>query len=405
MADRGFPERPRRRIRAALIRLLKIGLLTGLVVFVAAVVVTVTTRLPLEAPSARGALEWVGAIHVHTVASDGGGTLDEVAAAARATGLDFLTITDHNVWPMDASTYLDGRLMVLGEEARVPSGHILVIGGDDPRERRARRAEAEDRGSPLGSSVPAGGGLRIVAHPEGPGEPWQDWDPAGFDALEIWNWDTELRDDGLDDWPKALLLLPAEPVAAMLQLVDRPTATLARWDRLLALGHRVPGVCSVDAHANVPVTDELALPFPAYRDLFSLARQHVILGAPPTGDAENDAALVTEALRSGRSFCALDGFADASGFAAEAVRVDGAVTFGGELVWESGAVRITASVPDISVPTIVRLYRNGSLTSEGRGPDFDSGALASPGAYRLEIYAELRRGEVPWIFTNPIWVL
>jgi len=309
-----------------LTRLLKITLVTGLLAFVAGVVVSVTTRLPLEAPSARGALEWVGAIHVHTVASDGGGTLAEVAEAARVSGLDFVTITDHNLWAMPGPEYVDGRLMVLGEEARVPSGHILVIGGDDPEERRARRAEAEERGSPLGSSVPAGAGLRIVAHPEGPGEPWQDWDPSGFDALEIWNWDTELRDDGLGDWPKALLLLPAEPVSAMLELVDRPTATLERWDQLHRDGHRTPGVCSVDAHANVPVTNDLALPFPAYRDLFSLARQHVLLGAEPTGDAAHDAALVTEALRLGRSFCALDAIADASGFTAEAVAFDESAT-------------------------------------------------------------------------------
>ena len=386
-------------------RLLKITLVTGLLAFIAVVVVSVTARLPLEVPSARGAREWVGAIHVHTVASDGGGTLAEVAAAARVTGLDFLTITDHNVWAMPAPAYMDGRLMVLGEEARVPSGHILVIGGDDPEERRARRAEAEERGSPLGSSVPAGAGLRIVAHPEGPGEPWRDWDPAGFDALEIWNWDTELRDDGLDDWPRALLLLPAGLVSGMLELVDRPTATLERWDRLLSEGHRVSGVCSVDAHSNVRVTEELALPFPAYRDLFSFARQHVLLGAEPTGDAVHDAALVTEALRFGRGFCALDGIADASGFSAEAVSLDESVTFGGEIPWEAGAVRITASLPDISVPTIVRLYRDGSLVSEGRGPAYDSEALAAPGVYRLEIYVELRRGQVPWIFTNPIWVL
>jgi hypothetical protein len=384
---------------------LKIALVTGLLTFVAAMVVSLTTRLPLEAPSARGALEWVGATHVHTVASDGGGTLDEVAEAARVTGLDFVTITDHNLWAMPGPRYIDGSLMVLGEEARVPSGHILVVGGDDPEVRRARRAEAEERGSPLGSSVPAGAGLRIVAHPEGPGEPWRDWDPAGFDALEIWNWDTELRDDGLGDWPKALLLLPAEPVSAMLELLDRPTATIERWDQLLADGHRVPGVCSVDAHSNVPVSGDLALPFPAYRDLFSLARQHVILGAEPTGDADHDAALVTEALRFGRSFCALDGIADASGFSAEAVSLEESTTFGGEISWEAQGSRITASVPDISAPTIVKLYRDGVVVSEGRGPDYDSGALAAPGVYRLEIYVELRRGQVPWIFSNPLWVL
>ena len=385
-------------------RLLKITLVGGLLVFVASVVVTVMTRLPLETTSTRGAREWVGAIHVHTVASDGGGTLEEIAAAAGATGLDFVTITDHNLWAMPASGYIGGVLMVLGEEARVPAGHILVIGGDDPEMRRARRDQAEAGGSPLGSSVPAGRGLRIVAHPEGPGEPWRDWDPTGFDALEIWNWDTDLRDDGLDDWPKALLLLPAEPVAAMLELLDRPAVTLERWDRLLSEGHRIPGVCSVDAHSKVPMTRNLALPFPAYRDLFALARQHVLLEAEPSGDATYDAALVADALRTGRSYCALDGVADASGFTAEAVSLDRSVTFGGEITRGSDAVRITASVPEISAPTIVRLYRNGVLVSEGRGPEYDSGSLAAPGAYRLEVSVELRWGEVPWIFTNPIWI-
>ena len=191
----------------------------------------------------------------------------------------------------------------------------------------------------------------------------------------------------------------------MLELLDRPTASLERWDQLLSDGHRVPGVCSVDAHSKVPVTRELALPFPAYRDLFSLARQHVLLGAQPTGDAANDAALVTEALRFGRSFCALDGIADASGFSSEAVSLHGSVTFGGELPWEAEGVRITASVPEVSAPTTVKLFRDGSVVSEGRGPDYDSGLLAAPGVYRLEIYVELRRGQVPWIFSNPIWVL
>ena len=38
-----------------------------------------------------------GVVHVHTTLSDGGGTPEEVIAAAQAVGLDFLAITDHNV--------------------------------------------------------------------------------------------------------------------------------------------------------------------------------------------------------------------------------------------------------------------------------------------------------------------
>jgi len=119
----------------------------------------------------------------------------------------------------------------------------------------------------------------------------------------------------------------------------------------------------------------------------------------------HDAGLVTEALRVGRSFCALDGIADASGFTAQAVNSRQTVTLGGELMLQDGNVRITASVPEVSAATMVRLYHNGTVVSEGRGPNFDSGVLAAPGAYRLEVYVELWRGQVPWIFSNPIWVL
>ena len=37
-----------------------------------------------------------GVVHVHPTLSDGGGSPEEVAAAARATGLGFVVITDHN---------------------------------------------------------------------------------------------------------------------------------------------------------------------------------------------------------------------------------------------------------------------------------------------------------------------
>ena len=377
----------------------------GLVAIVAAATLSVSSPFPVGGPSAPAAREWVGAIHVHTAASDGGGTVDDVARAARAAGLDFVTITDHNTWAMPAPIYRDGRLLMLGEEATVPAGHILVIGGGDPEARRARRGAAAERGTPLGPSVSAGGGLRIVAHPEGPATPWRSWDPSGFDALEVWNWDTDLRDDGFGDWWKVLLLLPTEPVGAMLELVDRPTLTLERWDELLSGGHRVAGVCSVDAHSNVRLMEGVALRFPAYQDLFRLARQHVVLGTEPTGDAVRDAALVTEALRLGRGFCALDAVADASGFSAAAVSELGAATFGDVLSWGGGPVRITASAPALPAPTVMRLFRDGFLVSEGRGPGYDSGDLAEPGAYRLEVYVELAGGLVPWIFTNPIWVV
>ena len=52
-------------------------------------------RSPIRDPLAADE-EWVGAVHIHTRYSDGGGTIDEVASIAADVGLDFVIISDHN---------------------------------------------------------------------------------------------------------------------------------------------------------------------------------------------------------------------------------------------------------------------------------------------------------------------
>ncbi len=66
-------------------------------------------------PPGDGYARAAGVVHVHTTLSDGGGTPEEVIRAARATGLDFLGITDHN--NLDAKPfegYHDGVLVLVG---------------------------------------------------------------------------------------------------------------------------------------------------------------------------------------------------------------------------------------------------------------------------------------------------
>src|SRR6185295_11142416 len=41
--------------------------------------------------------EIIGNLHLHTIASDGTGSHDEVAMAAVRAGLDFIVYTDHNI--------------------------------------------------------------------------------------------------------------------------------------------------------------------------------------------------------------------------------------------------------------------------------------------------------------------
>lgn len=371
---------------------------TLLVLTTVAVAALVTPPAP-HTPSEPGAGEWVGVLHVHTVASDGGGTVEDVAEAARDQGLDFVLLTDHNRWGADAWSYRDGPLVVVGEEVSTPYGHLLVAGGLRVGDRgdglRAAATRGPDR---LPVVVDPGEGLRIVAHPDTRPR-WTAWDEGHFDGIEIWNADSERKNDGPWDWVHALALLPLRPMRAFLRLHDYPAPTLARWDRLLERGP-VVGVCSVDAHQRLglPLWD---LPFPTYRQAFGLARQHVLLEEEPTGDPEVDGQALLEAIRAGRSYCGFALVSDPRGLVVEVRSGKERAGLGDTLPWRPGA-RITVALPAGGAEAEIRLIRDGEEAARGQGRRWQA-QLPGPGVYRLEAFLPgWRERPLPWILTNPI---
>ncbi|NUR27153.1 MAG: PHP domain-containing protein, partial [Catenulispora sp.] len=79
----------------------------------------------------RGRAWYRGDCHLHTVYSDGKRLPAEVAAGARAAGLDFMVSTDHNtssshaVWGQYAGLDL---LIIPGEEVTTRNGHWVALG-------------------------------------------------------------------------------------------------------------------------------------------------------------------------------------------------------------------------------------------------------------------------------------
>ena len=75
--------------------------------------------------------EVVGTIHLHSVYSDGSGTVDEILAAAEGIGLDFLVLTDHNSLDARAAGYEGWHgsvLLIVGDEVSSRNGHCLALG-------------------------------------------------------------------------------------------------------------------------------------------------------------------------------------------------------------------------------------------------------------------------------------
>jgi hypothetical protein len=132
-----------------------------------------------------------GDCHVHAVHSDGELTPAQVAAEARAAGLDFIATTEHNTtsahgaWEEHAGPDL---LVVLGLEVTTVSGHWLALGvrpGQLVDWHYDAQANVIDRRL---EDVHRVGALCVAAHPYAPYPTGTfEYPLRGFDALEVWN--------------------------------------------------------------------------------------------------------------------------------------------------------------------------------------------------------------------------
>jgi len=208
-----------------------------------------------------------GDLHLHSVHSDGENPIPDLVAAARARGLDFLTLTDHNTVAQNphlpAASTAD-VLLIPGEEITSYYGHANVWGLDcwldfrlrTPADAEALIAEAHRRGL-----------LFSINHPKDGGPDW-DWKAVrGFDCLEVWG---------------------------ALWWVSNYQA-LAWWDELLREGRRVVAVGGSDIHLvrtpervyphelGNPTTWVWAESFSQTAILDGIRRGHVFLTSEPAG--------------------------------------------------------------------------------------------------------------------------
>ncbi|MGO4428833.1 CehA/McbA family metallohydrolase, partial [Streptomyces sp. MCAF7] len=125
---------------------------------------------PPQRAKGRGRAWYRGDSHLHTIHSDGKRTPAEVAAAARAAGLDFITTTEHNTTsshPAWEGLWGDDLLILTGEEVTTRNGHVVAL-GTDPGVFIDWRYRARDNAfGKYARKIRQAGGLVIPAHPHG----------------------------------------------------------------------------------------------------------------------------------------------------------------------------------------------------------------------------------------------
>jgi len=373
----------------------------------AALVAAVVLYFALTLPPAtqhlgpRSATTIYGAYHVHTLRSDGSGSLDDVAVAAAAAGLQFVIVTDHGdgTRTPEPPRYRHGVLVIDAVEISTTEGHLVAVGLRDASP-YPLGGEARD----TLEDVHRMGGWTVAAHPDSPrvALQWRGGD-LPVDGVEWLNADSEWRDEG----PGRLLLTlghylwrPPESIAS---LFERPQASLRRWDEALRT-RAVVGLAGVDAHAKIGLdedaeTQESRTLFarPSYADMFRTVASGITLRDPLTGDSLADAAFVMRALRTGQVFSVMWAVAEPGEIVFSATDGNQIVRMGESLTSE-GPVTVSASLSAPAAAELVLLRDGMEVVSGARSLTYRH--TGSPATYRVE--ARLPGVSVPWIVTNAI---
>jgi hypothetical protein len=315
-------------------------------------------------------LDLRGAIHVHSERSkDAKGSLADILSQARAVGLDFVVLTDHN---QRADSSDDADVIVVGGAEFGPEGHLLGIGQQTDMTSRQPRAQ-------LAEAIRQAGGIPIAAHPCDPYQPFPRDALPLMDGMEIYSLSHDINDEGIPLYLLKFLIFPFDRMGVLESVVDVPQEPLAIFDEVLA--HKdFLGIGSTDAHGTHGLKHGMA---------FTIVQTHVLA-------RERSSAAILEALRARRAYVSFEYLRPVRAF-------DFAVTgpshesMGATVAFAPGLEIVIRVAPSADV----RLVRDG--VTAGRWPEASEvhEPVREPGVYRVEA----RTGGHIWILSNAIRVV
>jgi hypothetical protein len=337
-------------------------------------------------------------VHLHSLYSDGTGTVPEIARAARRAGADVVLLTDHDTLEArrrgEEGWYGDVLLLVGEEVSPARRNHYLAFGVDEEIDHSDLDALGICR------AVAEAGGFGFAAHPwsagserfrkrVGHGMPFDGLDSEHLHGVELWSF---VNDTGeAVDSVAGLLRFVLAPERA---LDHPPERNVRAWDELCR-ERRVVALGGLDAHQfGRRVGRFVPLRIMSYQRSFRFIRTHVLCERPPTGELEHDREQVFAALREGRCFIAVDSIAPARGFSFEADDVP----MGGEALAGRRTLRVRAPLP-----ARLRLMRDGAEIAGAGGTLLDA-EVEEPGVYRVEALRSAHGRERTWILSNPIYL-
>jgi hypothetical protein len=315
-------------------------------------------------------LDLRGALHVHSEHSkDARGSQADILAQARAVGLDFVLITDHN---QRCESSDESDVLVVGGAEFGPEGHLLGIGQTKDLTSRQSRPQLAD-------AIREAGGIAVAAHPCDPYQPFPRDALPLMDGMEIYSLSHDINDEGIPLYALKFLLFPFDRAGVLHSVVDVPDEPIAIFDQILAQKDFL-GIGSTDAHGTHGLQHALA---------FTIVQTHVLA-------REHSSAGILEALRARRAYVSFEFLRPVRAFD---FTIDGPShgSIGSTVPFAPG-LEITITVAPAAE---LRLVHDG--VTAGRWPEAGEvhEPVRQPGVYRVEA----RTGGRVWILSNAIRVV
>jgi hypothetical protein len=284
----------------------------------------------------------------------------------------------------------------------------------------------------ISKTIVKNGGIVFYAHPEEE----HNWGNSWYQGMEIYNFHADTKDEILIPQVANFIINGRKyPQWSLREMFDEQTAILARWDSMNTV-RKIVGFSAVDTHenqniraryindgriewigpnANVIDTSRVAFwnrwllhppdksgwifrwMIDTYREGFTYITNYVF------ADTLSVASL-SDNIKKGHLYTAFRSLGDAGGFMFNCTDQKDRI-FG--MMGDSVSLdRIKAFYAVSPLPGQFRLIHDGRVVNTSTYDSFEYKweDLIEKGAYRIEIHFRIREKDLPWLYSNPIYI-
>lgn len=361
-----------------------------------------------------------GIIHVHSNFSDGGGTPDEIAEAAKAAGHDFVILTDHNNYDARKKGYeraYGNTDLFVETESSLPVGHTVSFFSLSDKLKNSDRQSIEEASYKQFLKTEETPGLFIaIAHPSNVKNPWSrldeyadGWEVVNFDS----SWQRQLADRPFD-FILTAAIYPFNEYLSALRFFEVYNKDFTSWDEMTSRKTGHFAYLAHDTHSKLKLSNHRSLSWPGYLQTFKMAANVLFLKEPRSFDFETRKKQFYQSLKEGRLAIVYQALAPFEGNEWKVVCGEQNFTVGDTVKGFSNC-EAQIQTPVTPFKKIVRLVRNGEIIREIVVAKTSSNAVKLPltrtGVYRVEVLAArhtalrlLLNRLVPYVFYNPIYL-